>query len=484
MRSKSYLDKNHCNWSSIFQKNLIIPLNHRHYDCNPKNIEELVLNIIDTFEDTFTEDMDTISVIDINNNTELWDGQKRAVSIMLFLKCISNLILYKDPSKAIISKITYRINDPGLKQYQTFMQQYADNRQISNPDIAKIYFTNIKDQIALTDIINNVYESYTLYNLSTYESIPSAFKCIYTNCPYECNIKTYFCKHLLKVHDLKGSNTTSNLFNAYDILNMHIVKRCKSYTTNQLKKLYSYIINDIDVTLVRYNDIKMIARSFNFSELDIVKKLILDCLDKKELIYNMWTDLQNKVGKLIFDVAISIFASQKSNIDIQEYNSKTIIELYSNILIIKNDQIKTLINIKKYFKVVEKVYNIYENIKNDKFGRLINTHDKISLPWNAYNYLMLPVFYFDLYNTKCIELFVKWYFHNIFNKNISLNSEELLRITNKTIRFIRKNKQFNYFVPLKKLLTNQQNIKYYMITPTKLKYLTYFIETNHTLEQK
>ena len=130
-----------------------------------------------------------------------------------------------------------------------------------------------------------------------------------------------------------------------------------------------------------------------------------------------------------------------------------------------------------------------EQISEDKFGRLINDSSRVSLNWEAYMWLFLPIFYIkNAIDTRLIRLLVNWNFRQIGRKLRGFNnlsySNEFIRISKETI----KNETYDYYKEVENCLKRNKNDcikgKKYIdglmdlhFTTTNAKYLLLFLET-------
>ena len=143
----------------------------------------------------------------------------------------------------------------------------------------------------------------------------------------------------------------------------------------------------------------------------------------------------------------------------------------------------------RFFDIVESLFNIMNNIRNDKFGRLINNSSRIALTWEAYMWFLLPIMYIKKeLDTNTLKLMTKWYFRNMGFKNRSFNnlcySNEFIRISNKM--FI--NDEYDYYEDLVECLNKNKdvninednytrNIKENSFNSVQSSYLLLFLET-------
>ena len=153
------------------------------------------------------------------------------------------------------------------------------------------------------------------------------------------------------------------------------------------------------------------------------------------------------------------------------------------------DSEDTYTEINKFFKIVEKLFEIMDKIIEDKFGRLINNTSRICLNWEAYMWCLLPIFYkTNTINCDLIKLMTKWYFRNLQFKTRNFNSlcysNEFIKITNEVL----KNPDYDYFKDIEECLVKNKddtisdenyarNMKDMNFKSTNPTYLLMFLET-------
>jgi hypothetical protein len=303
-----------------------------------------------------------------------------------------------------------------------------------------------------------------------------------------------FIRHLKKSHDYLPPDSSTKLHSSFiEIYNYFVLKK---YDEKDLIDLYKFILNDIDVQYYDCNDPEYVSRIFDWENnrgkavetLDIIKNPILVKIpnDKKVEIYDKWETLKHRknniykkdFGQKIFDIAIQIYNHQiKRTINHEE--------LYKPII----DNEDTYKEINKFFKIVEKLFEIMDEISEDRFGRLINNTPRICLNWEAYMWCLLPIFYkTNNIHTDLIKLMTKWYFRNLQFKSSNFNnlcySNEFIKITNEAL----KNPDYDYYINIKEcVVKNKDNsikndnyllsMKDMNFKSTNATYLLLFLET-------
>ena len=138
----------------------------------------------------------------------------------------------------------------------------------------------------------------------------------------------------------------------------------------------------------------------------------------------------------------------------------------------KEDTYKELI---KFYDIIEKVINILDEIKNNKFGKLILSSSRCVINWDGFIYLLIPIIYFNninslnINNNKLIKLITIWYYRNLGTKTYTFAnlkySNEFIKYTNKYI----EDNTYDYYKDIVKLFNkNCENKDNYVINNIKL----------------
>jgi len=407
--------------------------------------------------------------------------------------------------------------------------------------IPKVYCINPYDNEALIEIFNTYNP---LINFEKFENEDELFKedddyddnsddysddcdddCNNEEDCYNDNIKCYICnicnkkintmakvdreidfvRHLKKFHEYDDSKIKSKdtkIYKAYEFICKKIYIKFKNI--KKLKEFYQFILNNIDLNVYECNDLGYVSKIFEWennrgkpvNSLDVIKNLLLSNIpdDKKYKIYDKWNDLKLKsntiysseYGQKIFNCAIQIYDNKISRIYEQEQLFKKLI---------KHDKEDTYNEIQKYFVIVEKLLDIMESIKNDRYGRLILHTKRCSISWEGYTFFLLPIFYINnKINKDILELITKWLYRNINTKNRIFSnlcySNEFIDLTNKYIN----DNTIDYYSAFLQILQKHKDIsindenyiknniikecKHSSVTLAKM--LLYFLETTIT----
>jgi hypothetical protein len=445
-------------WESILRKNLRIPMNQREYSWESVEITKFLDDIFKIYEeDKYVEKMGSIINLNYNNENDIYDGQQRILTTILILNVIG----------CLSEKLKYKINE--LLTIDTELddltpQQNKIKEKCNVNIIPKIYCINPYDMEGLVNIFNNNIKLWVnyIYNLDDIESFEEDEEYICKECKTKISRKSDFIRHIKNSHNYLPPDSTTKLHNAFtEIYNYFVLKK---YDEKKLITLYKFILYHIDVQYYDCNDPEYVSRIFDWENnrgkavetLDIIKNPILVKIvdDKKVEIYETWESLkhtENKIykkdfGQKMFDIAIQIYNNEIKRTINHEELFKPIID--------SND---TYEEIKKFFNIVKKLFEIMDKIGEDKFGRLINNTSRICLNWEAYMWCLLPIFYkTNNIDRNLIKLVTKWYFRNLKFKTRNFNnlcySNEFIKITNEVL----KNPDYDYF---KDILTCLQKNK-------------------------
>uniref|UniRef100_A0A6C0HM89 C2H2-type domain-containing protein n=1 Tax=viral metagenome TaxID=1070528 RepID=A0A6C0HM89_9ZZZZ len=504
---------------------LMIPMNQREYSWTEKEINLYINDIKIIFEENkYIERLGSIIIYKGNNNiNEIYDGQQRTITSILLLYAIGLISNNKDFHYDIIKMLSIekykKITELHSELHKRLKIKFNDIQTLIIP---KIYCVNPNDMDTLVEIFNDKLHHYMEYianinDVLTYNNDMSnnehsqdqengvdytqndiELKYICSLCNAELTTEKHFIKHLDIQHLIKIKySTNSKIYKAY----FDIYEKIKNfmYDSNKLIELHNFIINDIELQLYECTESDYVSKIFEWennrgievAKLDLIKNPILIKIpdDKKVEVYEEWeilrkleTNIYSNFGQRLFEIAIQLYNSEENNKEftrICDYN-----KCYDPI--IKNSD--TFKELKKLFSIIKKLNDIYKQIKNHKYGKLITTTKTISLQWEAYMWCLLPIFYKkNTIDDKLIKLLVKWYFRNLEYKNISFNnlaySNEFLKIINEYL----KNNAYDYytqFYECLKLNANESIKQYYQkhlkdicFTRIKATYLLLFLET-------
>ena len=440
-------------------------MSQRTYSWKTRNVVKFIEDIITIFEEgKYVEKMGSIINFkhsDDDYNIELndiYDGQQRLLTTVLILIVISRS--YTNLKKKIDALLTIDTELDGLTPQQTEIKEYYNVEKLP-----KIYCVDPNDMKALVHIFNNDNITWSNFvgNLESFEEYEEYEDCeeyICSECEKSVSKKS-FIDHITKSHNYSQPDGSSTLYNALNDINMYM--SIKQYDKETLINLHHFILDDIDIQYFECSDSEYVTRIFDWENnrgsevefLDIIKNNLLNKIspDKRQIVYKKWEELKCKVNKSYTNFGVKIF-----NLAIQLYNNHIDRKPNPDRLfksIINDDTYKEL---NRFFKIVEKLFQIMDKISDDKFGRLVNNSKTHGLTWEAYMFCLLPIFYkTNNIDKKLIKLMTKWYFRNLQFKNGSFNklsySDEFIKITN----LILENKDYDYYKDIENCLVKNKD---------------------------
>ena len=458
-RTKPY-DSSSKSWSDILEKSLNIPMNQREYSWTDKEINPFISDIIKIFEEgEYVEKMGSIINLTYGETNEIYDGQQRTITTVLTLYNISQKLPQSMRTK-IIGKLSL---DGDMDELNPMQMKLKKEKNIGT--LPKIYCVNPYDMDGLCDVFNNKCNGHFMDHID-YDEDSETFICKLCATAGSCvsiKEKSKVYRHLEDQHEVECKpKLSSKVYNAnetiYNLLSELKLEGIK-YDEEKYKELYRFIMNDIDIQFCSCTDPKYVSRIFDWENnrgnnvliLDVVKNYILVEIDddKKYEVYDKWEKykkLTNNIykkdyGKKLMDIAIQLYngnIERKINID----------DLYKPII----EADDTYSELLKYFDIIDKLIEIMGKIKSDKYGRLIMNIKQISITWEGFMYLLIPIFYKkESVNSELIKLIVKWYFRNVGIKTYTFNnlaySNNMMNITNKVL----ENPEYDYLHDIKEL---------------------------------
>jgi hypothetical protein len=477
-------------WNTILQKYLRIPMNQREYSWETPEIIKFLDDIFKIYEEgKYVEKMGSIINLNYNDGNDIYDGQQRILTIILIVNVLGSL------SEKLKNKINQLLTiDTDIDSLTVEQNRIKEEYDVNI--IPKMSCINPYDMKGLVNIFNGKIKSWISFLKNVHEiedNIDELDKYV-TPSGITINRKGDFIRNLETFHLYEMPDSSTKLHNAFIEIYNYIV--IKNYDEINLINLYKFILNDIDIQYYNCTDPKYVSRIFDWENnrgkavesLDIIKNPILVKIpdNKKVEVYEKWENLKHKenniykknFGQKIFDVAIQIYNNEiKRTMNIEE--------LFKPII----DSEDTYKEINKFFEIVEKLFEIMDQISEDKFGRIINNSTRICLNWEAYMWCLLPIFYkTNNIDTDLIKLMTKWYFRNLQFKTRSFNnlsySSEFIKITNEVLI----NKEYDYYKNIKDcLVKNKDNsvnndnyllsMKHMNFRSTNATHLLLFLET-------
>lgn len=455
-------------WRIILENYHIIPMNQRNYDWDDKKeIKHFLNDIIDICENT-SQFMRMGSIIYYNETEykEVWDGQQRLITIILILKALSyvcTIKTFEDSNKdtcfsfsdSIIKLLTVNIHCLGDEDISVPIKTF----QQKNPEyinIPKIQCINPYDEKAFADIFNNYSPIVSYYNQETSINNLENHSYICNKCKAHINENCSkfreddFIRHIIKCSgydDINIKTQKTKIYRAYEYICKLLYIKFNKLT--KIRQFYQFILNNIDLNVCECNDKEYVSKIFewennrgkNVMSFDVVKNMVLKSLpdDKKYEIYDKWVSLLNtpspfkkkpdikhtSYGSKIMTLGIQILTKNIHYGQFQEDSYNTLINIDKEI---------TYKNINDYFKIIEDIIKIIDQIKNDRYGKLLIYYPSC-ITWEGYM-TMIPVLYKKGFDPNIVKLYCKWGIRNI-KTNDTLNrisySQPLFDLTNKVL---------------------------------------------------
>ena len=477
-------------WKTMLQSNITIPMNQRRYEWGPIEIEKFIYDFFDIFENTeFVEKMG--SVIYYTGGTqgkECYDGQQRTITVMLTVMAISVISGDVNFSNSIIHLLTedLSITEPSSR-IQAFIVKYGDVKKIP-----KIHCIVPEDDEAICEIVNgyqpliNFYEADNVTEEDDSSDTCESYLC--KKCGLSISRKGDFEKHVAKQHGYKPVKSHP-VYAAYEFICTKIYER--GYNTKRLKEFYNFIMNHVEVQVFESDNADYVARLFEWennrgkpvSSLDIIKNKILATIDncQKVEIFDRWNKLKSLSSKVYSDFGQRLFTCA--------------IQIYSGMMVrdVKHEhlfgKLTTYQEVLKFFAIVEKLNDIYTQISETRYGRLILKTKRVRVTWEGFGWLILPIFYSrDTIDNRLVHLCAMWVFRHVKTGSRTFNnlgySNRFIEISNEVLR----NPKYDYYPDVLKVLREEKGSDTYVDTmkekkwkwSTEVKMLLTFLETKKT----
>jgi hypothetical protein len=450
---------------NFITNNLMIPMNQREYSWTISEIKQVLDDMHDIFENTSFKELIGSIIVYTNkehNTPEIYDGQQRTITIILILICIAEISNNNEVYNNIIHELTVNSCLGELSDLQKRIKDDKQFEKITNIKIPKIYCVNPHDNTAIILIFNKQIYNYWHY-VENNKLTDGKYIC--SLCKTSIGEKKDFHRHLRNQHEIYEKNednkdntdniTKNNIYKAYlDIYNTIINF---NYDLEKLKGFYRFITKDIEIQHYEVSDSFYVTKIFEWQnnrgkevhKLDLVKNVLLSSLDDKYKldIYTLWDNIKtlthksmNDYGQRLLDCSIQIYNKNfERNINDSHYK-KIIDEGVKN-----NDICK---EIKNFLNIAKKLKDIYKEIEEDRFGKLILNSKCLS--WEPFMWCILPTCYEkNNINNDLIKLFVKYYFRNKLYDTATFNSFLKSDPFIKIINIYHTNKDYDYYTDIK-----------------------------------
>jgi uncharacterized protein with ParB-like and HNH nuclease domain len=418
---------------------ITIPMNQRHYCWTRKSIDDFIDDMVEILKSN--KKMCYGNVIQYKSsdgNKEIWDGQQRIITVILALLAFRNFLENIFPHTGVDYEKKHVVKL--LNQIRSVVELDSnENYELDDESVILLPRVNCVspiDKMTLTCIINEYEPLVNFQHCGFSKCGDGQIKCRLCEEIIGCVKQTAvdFKRHLIKSckvisnesrsklikNDKKiGSVKSNKLLNAYEHLCYYIFKKCSSL--DDIKDRIHLLLHDYIVNVKSCTDLDYVSKMYNYENnrgekmatIDVVKNYILTNIpdDKKFEIFTRWEELKNQkknviygkeYGNKIFRTAIQIYNKRIAVVTAEESDYKKLIDY--------NDKQFTYLNIVKYLDIAEELHSIMDDIKKDRYGRLILHKKKgVTFSWEAFAYIILPKFYKDdCIDSKFLEKMVAW----------------------------------------------------------------------------
>lgn len=448
-------------WKTILKSYNVIPMNQRNYEWSEDEIRTVLNDYFYLINNTnYKHKMGSIILYsDKTNENEIWDGQQRTITTILTICAISKIAI------SMIDEDTLKFgasifDDLCVKTYlltkgkeplkiKNFMQN-ATYSNLGYRNIPQICCHYENDNEAIIKIFNGYEPLIKFYTIDDINDSELYYKCNCVKngvkCDKKLNNRKNFIKHCIKEHNYYYSENdikNTKIFEAYEIICKILYE--KKLNDDQLKELYSFIMNEVDIIVYESDDIDYLSKIFEWENnrgkklcsISIIKNNILSKISdvNKNKIFEKWTFLITNNCERKGNSIYENFSEKIFNTAILIYNKKILCfteqkELFDKLMNESDNNI--LLEINKFLNIVEQLYNIIEVIGNNKFGRLIFQSKKCYVNWDIFMFLLLPIFYFlQEINYDILNIIIKYHFRiYISGKKQKYSTSDMLKISN------------------------------------------------------
>ena len=443
-KREGMFEQNRNTLSEFLDSEITIPYNQRNYSWDKESVNKYLDDIITYYNSNIYGELGQFITLDYNGEISIWDGQQRLLTIVIVIKVLSEL--YEEKHQNLFNRLC--IDDLEDDDNQEKKALYGSSKVIP-----KIHCVDVNDRNALINIFTD---------RIVFSDIPKADSYTSPFTKEEYNSKAKFEKHVKSITKL------SKLYEAYEIV-YNFLKKQKSDD----KK---YFIKDFTKFLLKYTFINTLKckepehtsklfeqynnRGVPVTTIDIIKNLILQKIneeDKKIEIYEKFENYRkkeipnwgkNKTGESLFPLAAQLMNNSiKREVNLVQCFRKAVIDKHPD----------TYNKMNELFSIIDKLIEYLEEIKSDRFGRLL-FHTDLKLSKEAFEWGFLPIAYkLGNIDKELIKLLIDFSIRNYSLKlkttiNSLVYSNKFIEICNDVL----KDHKYNYLEEFKKRLNENK----------------------------
>lgn len=413
--------------SEFLDSKITIPYNQRNYSWNKEAVEKYLDDIITYYNSNIYGELGQFITLDYNGEISIWDGQQRLLTILIVIKVLSEL--YEEKQQNLFNRLC--IDELELEDDQEKQALYSNSNVIP-----KIHCVDVNDRNALINIMND--RVIILNEIIKADSYTSPF----TNEEYSSKAK--FEKHVKSITKL------SKLYEAYEIVYNFLNRQIEKSNDKKyfIKDFTKFLLKDTFINTLKCKDPEHTSKLFEqynnrgvaVSTIDIIKNLILKRIseeDKKIEIYQKFENYRkreipnwgkNKTGESLFPLAAQLM----NNYINREVN---LVECFNEAVLKDKD---TYNKMNELFSVIDKLIEYLEQIRSDRFGRLL-FHTDLKLSKEAFEWGFLPIAFKNGHiDSELIRLLIDFSIRNYSLKlkttiNSLVYSNKFIDICNKVL---------------------------------------------------
>ena len=400
-------------WRNIFDNSIIIPMNQRSYEWESLQVNKFVDDAVDIFENTnYNEVLGSIIMYNTVDGKECYDGQQRIITTIVTSCAISHLCKVAGDVKH--SEHIFSVIKEDVEMAPVITSRMHDFTDKYGPDMKmpKVHCISPEDDEAMCMIYNG----------------------------YEPR---------------KGPHS-NKMYSAFDAVCQNLSKR--EFKVPKLIEFFKFLMNNVEVQVYDTDNAYYACRLFewtnnrglNVKTPDINKNMLLSRVSDqvKVKVFEKWNEIKNSEnGEKVLNCAIQVYNKCAQR-------SKT----YSYECLLRPTKPETYKEIKIFFAIAEKLVELYIEIKNDRFGRLLFVFKSVQVAWECMNWLLLPIFYMrGSVDTKLLKLVVKFSIRNLKKGTRTFNkfaySNMFIDVSNKYM----SDKSFDYYSKVLETFQKEQD---------------------------